>query len=261
MHPVLFEINGFAIHTYGFMGAIGFLFLAGIALYRTRAMGLKPERTADLIFWSAVSGLLGSRVVFIAQNPEVFDSWTQWLNLRTGGLVFYGAVLFAIPTASLLLKRFGFPFFATWDVFATGFPLAHGFARLGCFGAGCCYGAPCEQPWAVTFTDPSSAARPLGVPLHPTQLYEAGFLFALFVVLQVVWYRRQWPGQVMLTYLVFYAIGRSVIETYRGDASRGFFLPQVLGEMLTYSQGISLVLAVFAIVVFGVIARRVHTPA
>lgn len=261
MHPVLFEINGFAIHTYGFMGAIGFLVLAGLALYRTRALGLKPERTADLIFWTAVVGLIGSRIVFIAQNPEAFTAWTQWLNLRTGGLVFYGALLFGAPAASLLLWRFKFPFFATWDVFASGFPIAHGFARLGCFGAGCCYGAPCEQPWAVTFTNPMSAARPLNVPLHPTQLYEAGFLFALGALLQVLYYKKSWDGQVMLTYLVFYAIGRSVIETYRGDASRGFFLPQVLGEALTYSQGISVVLAVFAIAVFGFVARSVHKPA
>lgn len=261
MHPVLFEINGFAIHTYGFMGAIGFLVVAGVALWRTRAMGLQPERTADLIFWSAVTGLIGSRIVFIAQNPDVFGSWTQWFNLRTGGLVFYGAILFAVPAASFLLWRFKFPFFATWDVFASVFPIGHGFARLGCFGAGCCYGSACDQPWAVVFTDPMSAARPLNTPLHPTQLYEASFLFLLGAFLQVLYYKKSWNGQVMLTYLVFYAIGRSVIETYRGDASRGFFLPQILGEALTYSQGISVVLALFAIVVFGVIARRVHTPA
>lgn len=260
MHPVLFEINGFAIHTYGAMGAIGFLFVAITALYRTRVMGLKSERTADLIFWSAVVGLIGSRLVFVVQNPGAFESVWQWANLRTGGLVFYGALLFGAPMASLLLYWFKFPFFATWDVFAAAFPVAHGFARLGCFGAGCCYGAPSDGPLAVVFTHPQSAA-PLHMGLHPTQLYEAGFLFALGIVLNVLYGRKGWHGQIMLLYLVSYAIGRAVIEMFRGDASRGYFLQQVFGTALSYSQGISLLIAAVGIVVFGVIARRFQTPA
>ena len=189
VHPVLFDMRAFAIHTYGAMGAIGFLFVAITALWRTRRMGLEMERTADLIFWSAVIGLIGSRVVFIAQNPAGFDSLWSMINLRTGGLVFYGALLFGAPAASLLLYRFKFPFFATWDVFAAAFPIAHGFARLGCFGAGCCYGAPYDGPTSVVFTDPMSAA-PLNTPLYATQLYEAGFLFVLGALLQLLYWKK-----------------------------------------------------------------------
>ena len=49
--------------------------------------------------------------------------------------------------------------------------------RFGCLLAGCCYGRPSDVPWAITFTDPVAAANvgtPLGIPLHPTQLYDAG---------------------------------------------------------------------------------------
>jgi phosphatidylglycerol:prolipoprotein diacylglycerol transferase len=254
MHPILFDVNGFAIHTYGALGAAGFLFTAFTALYRGRALGIKAERMADLIFWSAILALIGSRVVFVVQNPGALDGVGSWFNLRTGGLVFYGAILFGVPAGSLLIRRFKMPFFATWDIFAAAFPIAHGLARIGCFAAGCCYGLPFDGPWAVTFDHPMSVA-PQHVALHPTQLYEAGFLFVLGAVLQVVYARKPFHGAVMLVYLLGYAAGRVVVEAFRGDASRGFFLEPVFGELLSYSQGISLALVVFAIAVFFFGAR------
>lgn len=255
MHPILFDVDGFAIHTYGAMGALGFLFTAFTALWRGRKLGVAPERIADLIFWSALVALVGSRIVFLLQNPSAAQTLGQMINLRTGGLVFYGAILFGVPTGSLLIKRYGMPFFATWDIFAAAFPIAHGFARIGCFSAGCCYGSPFDGAWAVTFTDPNSVA-PLDVPLHPTQLYEAGFLFALGAVVNVVYARKPFHGSVMLVYLLGYAGGRAVVEMFRGDASRGYFLPEVFGSLLSYSQGISLGLALFAVIVFYVLARK-----
>lgn len=255
MHPILFDIFGFEIHSYGAFGAAGFLLTSFSVIVRGRKIGIPSERMADLIFWSAVFSLLGARVVFILQNPGVFTHWTEWVNLRTGGMVFYGSVLFGIPAGSALMARLGMPLFATWDMFAAAFPIAHGISRVGCFLAGCCYGSPYDGPGSVVYSHPRSSA-PLDTPVHPVQLYEAGFLFALGIALQFLYARKRYHGQVMLAYLVAYAIGRSVVEVYRGDASRGWFMPELLGETFTYSQGFSVVLALFAVVVFGVLAPR-----
>ena len=72
---------------------------------------------------------------------------------------------------------------ATADVFAPAIALGHGIGRLGCFSAGCCWGVECHLPWAVTFRNPVAhdlVGVPLGVPLHPTQLYESFAEFADF---------------------------------------------------------------------------------
>src|SRR5688572_31370960 len=61
------------------------------------------------------------------------------------------------------------------DVFAPGLALGHAIGRLGCFAAGCCWGSECDLPWAVTFRNPDAnelTGVPLGIPLHPSQLYE-----------------------------------------------------------------------------------------
>jgi phosphatidylglycerol:prolipoprotein diacylglycerol transferase len=93
--------------------------------------------------------------------------------------------------------------------------------------------------------------------LHPVQLYEAGFLFALGAALHVLYAKEAvTTGRSCSIYLLGYALGRTVVEEFRGDASRGWFWPEVLGQSLTYSQGISALIAVAAVVVFGVIAPR-----
>lgn len=254
MHPILFEINGYALHSYGAFGALAFLIIPTVGIIRGRKLGTPPERIADLIFWTSLAGIAGARLLFILQNPGVFTSPADWVNLRTGGLVFYGAMLFGLPVGSLLMWRYKMPFFATWDNFATAMPIAHGVSRLGCFMAGCCHGLPTELPWGVTFSDPIAAA-PHGIALHPTQLYEAALLFGIGAVVNVFHAFKRFDGQVMLLYLALYAAGRSIVEVYRGDASRGWFMEGVLGPVLTWSQGVSLLLALFAFGVFFVGAQ------
>ena len=124
--------------------------------------------------------------------------------------------------------------------------------------AGDDYGAPTQLPWAVTFTDPDAAAiggAPLGVSLHPVQLYESIVCLALFAVLGRLSQRKRFDGEVILAYTTLYAAARFVLEFFRGDADRGF----VLGGWLSTSQFIALILGPAAIALWFV--RRQSAPA
>ncbi|MBK5278004.1 MAG: prolipoprotein diacylglyceryl transferase, partial [Bacteroidia bacterium] len=116
--------------------------------------------------------------------------------------------------------------------------IVHGFGRIGCFMAGCCYGIPTDSVFGVTFTHAACQAEPLNTPLHPTQLYEAGFIFCLLAVLYFLKSRKRFEGQLFLLYLIFYAIGRGVLEIFRGDVARGF----IFSDWLSHSQLISLII-------------------
>lgn len=257
MYPVLFSVGDYPIHSYGAMGAVGFLIVCLFTLLRARALSLDTNHVVDVIFWGSIAGLVGSRLVYVAQNPAHFQTIGDVLNIRGGGLVFYGAMLVGIPVGTMIIWYRKLPFFDVWDALATGMPLGHAATRMGCFLAGCCHGTVTDASWAVTFTHELSSA-PQGMPLHPTQLYEAASLFFIGLIVNVFYSRRKFPGQAMALYLGLYAVFRSIIEVFRGDLDRGFFLESLLGETLSFSQGFSIVVAIVAFSVFLGLAQRIQ---
>ena len=87
--------------------------------------------------------------------------------------------------------------------------LAHGLGRVGCFLAGCCYGKETTSILGVTFPKGSTAYFLYG-PNHnvlPTQLFEAIFLFILFIILFFM------KKNQFITYLFSYGIFRFLRPT------------------------------------------------
>ena len=255
MHPVLFEFGRFTIYSYGVLLAAAYLLGLQFALYRARQRGLDAQRVMDLGIWIIVSALVGAKLLLLIVDFKEFTSSPRdLLGLARSGGVFYGGLIAAVTVALLYLRRHQLPLWTTTDVFAPGIALGHIVGRLGCLLAGCCFGRETSVPWAITFTNPAAAANvgtPLGIPLHPTQLYEAGAELLILVFL-LVWERRgrPFPGRTFWTYMLLYGVSRFVIEFYRGD-SRGMVF-----DALSTSQFVSIVLVPLAVAMLVILSRR-----
>lgn len=272
------------VHGYGVLIATGFAAGALVAQREARRRGQDPERLGDLAFYLLLAALVGSRLYFIGVNWRDYAGEHAWLAfhglriprilaLWEGGLVFYGGLIAAALTAFWYLRRHRMPFLAHADTLVPSVALGHFFGRLGCFAAGCCWGAPSHAhlPWLASFPPESLAyqtfaARPnpaeflaagglSTVPVHPTQLYEAFGELALFALLVlVVRPRKRFDGQVLASWLMAYAVLRTVVELFRGDVERGL----VAG----ISVGLWTSVGIFAAGVgVWVIGRRVRTRA
>jgi phosphatidylglycerol---prolipoprotein diacylglyceryl transferase len=256
MHPVLFDFHGLTIYSYGVLLAASYLLGLQFALVRARRRGLDGQRVMDLGIWIIVSALVGAKLLlFIVDFKQFTSNPRDLLGLARSGGVFYGGLIAAVTVALIYLRRHRLPLWTTTDVFAPGIALGHVVGRMGCLLAGCCFGKPTSVPWAITFTDPAAAANvgtPLGVPLHPTQLYEAGAELLILVFL-LVWERRGhgFPGRTFWSYMLLYGVSRFVIEFYRGD-SRGMVF-----DALSTSQFVSVILVPLAIVMLFLLSRRV----
>lgn len=237
MFPVLIRIGPLTVHTYGFMIASAFLLGLWLALRQAAQEGLPKEKITDIGFYALFSGIIGARVLFISTNWPLFSGHPfDMIKIWEGGLVFYGGVIFALPTVLWYAKKQGLALWQTIDVWAPSIAVGHALGRLGCFSAGCCYGIPTDLPWAVTFSNPESLAI-LGVPLHPTQLYEAAAELLNFAILLVIRKKKTFHGQIFWMYVLNYSIIRALIEIFRGDIERGFVMPGI-----STSQGISIVM-------------------
>ncbi len=245
MFPRLIDYGHFVLPTYGVMAALGLICGLLLIVHLGRRQGLDPDKLWNLGIIAVLSGIIGAKVLFILNELGYYREHPGELfslsTLQAGG-VWSGGVVLALIMCIWYMRRNQMPILRTCDVFAPGLALGHAFGRVGCFAAGCCYGRPTHVPWAVTFHNPLAAeivGTPLGVPLHPTQLYEMVVELANCIFLVWLIKRKKFEGEILGSYLIIYGIARYFIEFFRGDPGRG----QVLGFMTT-TQLIALLLVV-----------------
>jgi phosphatidylglycerol:prolipoprotein diacylglycerol transferase len=177
----------------------------------------------DLGIWIILSALAGAKLLLLIVDFKQFTGSAQaFLGLLQSGGVFYGGLIAAILVAIWYMRRYRMPLWTTTDVFAPG-DRARARRR-----------PPRLPDGRLLFRTPGVGAvgdylhrslvrrgeRPLlGVPLHPTQLYEAATEAVILAVLLVTErLGRPFPGRTFWTYMLLYGTSRFVIEFYRGDA-------------------------------------------
>lgn len=239
MHPVLFEFGSITVYSYGFFIALGAIAgIAYLAIQGRKEVDLTFDQANGLFLAIFIAAVAGGKVFLFFEDASYYAEHPR--KLFTGsGFVFYGSFLFAIPVMFWYFRKNKLPKYAMLDIMAGTTCLVHMFGRIGCFMAGCCYGKPTSSFFGVIFTDPACHAEPKGEPIHPVQLYEAGFIFLVLLMLLFVRTRRIFYGQLFLLYLISYAGGRYVLEFFRGDLERGF----IIRDFLSHSQFVALIIA------------------
>ncbi len=251
MHPILFSAGWFRLPTYGVLLATALLAALLVVTRLGRREGLDQGRLLDFSTWLILVALVGAKVLmvltdwnFYRENPRELFSWA---TLEAGG-VFYGGFVAAALFALWYMRVYRLPFAKTFDVYAPAIALGQSIGRLGCFAAGCDYGRPTSSFLGVVFTNRFShdlVGVPLGIPLHPTQIYESLATLAIFFVLLWRSRRKGFDGEVFLVYMVLYGAARFCIEFLRGDEDRGF----VFNHLLSTSQFIALLAMATALAV------------
>lgn len=242
MHPELIKLGPLAIHTYGFMIAIGFLTSLQVGKRLAARSKLNVDHVLDLGFWCLLVGFIGTRILYIITRLDYFiQDPLAVFKVWEGGLVFLGGPIAVVPFVIWYVRKHKMPIWKVLDVLTPSMVIGHMFGRLGCLASGCCYGKPTGSSWyGIRFYSEFVEKQYHGVLLHPTQLYESFSLFILFLGLLVVFKRKVFDGQVALSYLLTYPIIRSIIEAFRGDLIRGF----VIDGYLSTSQFLSLLILI-----------------
>ncbi len=244
MKPLFYvlEVGGFSreIGTYGVCLATAIFVMGFLATRAAWRAGMDVGRVIAVIGYTAGGGLAGGFSMFVL--VESLRTGDPMAALTQGGLVFYGSPIGGGLAAWFACRQLGVDFGRLLDVSVFAIPIGHAIGRLGCFFGGCCYGAPWAGRWAIVYTDPMApGSSPMGMPRHPTPLYEAGLLL-LFGILLFAWPKKRiGTGQRAGAYLVGYAVIRTCVEVFRGDHVRGVYF----GGIVSTSQLISM--AMFSI--------------
>jgi phosphatidylglycerol:prolipoprotein diacylglycerol transferase len=264
MVPVLFEIGSFKVYTYGVLVAAGILLGLWYAKHRARAAGLDPGRVWNLGIYMVLAALIFAKLWLIAADADYYGAHPREIfslaTIQSGG-TFYGGVLGALLVAVLYTFFARMPVFPLLDTYALALPLGHAVGRLGCYAAGCCWGKPTRLPWAVRFSSLDAAqlvGTPLGVSLHPTQLYEAAAEFMNFLILVYLARRQRFRGELLAAFLLLYGFERGIIEFFRGDPGR----TMLFGGAVSLMQVVSVAMILTGALLWRTRANReAFTPA
>lgn len=240
MYNDLFSIGNITFHGYGLMIGIGILSAYLSAEYRAKKLGLNENFIFPILIYGAGFGLLGAKVLYyLTIWKDIVKDPSLLLNIADGFVV-YGGIIGGIAAGYFFCRLKKISFYRYLDLVVPSIALAQGFGRIGCLLAGCCYGTETSGPFSITFKNSSFA--PNGVPLFPSQIVSSALDFIHFFLLCAIAKKTRKPGAVSACYLIFYSLGRFIIEFFRGDLIRG-----AVGCLST-SQFISVFVALAGIV-------------
>jgi phosphatidylglycerol:prolipoprotein diacylglycerol transferase len=228
------HLSGITFPTYGLLLGVAIVSAACLAVSRAPSYGIGKNFAWFVTGFTILSAIVGCRLGDFVIHPALYWHSPQAL-LRSGG-----TFLFGFLAATLVVAGFGIHYrISGWtmgDCGAPAFALGIAIGRLGCFAAGCDYGKPSHLPWSVTFTNPVAgmiSGVPLGIPLHPSQLYESLYEFGVFLLLMFLSRKPRKPGFLIWTFAACYSTGRFFLEFLRGDMDRGFWGPLSTSQWLS----------------------------
>ncbi len=230
-----FEIGGmeFSIKLYGLLIAIGYLLALVVATKLATKKGLDVDALYDAIIFGTVGGIIGARAYYVAFNWDYYSANpSHIMNISEGGLAIYGGIIGALFVGFIVCKIRKFSVLDTFDLAAVGFLIGQGVGRWGNFTNQEAFGTNTTLPWGMIsdktteyiinnqdFFAEKGYAMDAYTAVHPTFLYESIWCIIGAVILYFMFDKfRKFKGQVILSYGVWYGLGRVIIEGFRTDS-------------------------------------------
>lgn len=235
MYPILFKIGPFTIYSFGVLMALGFYVASMASAREYQRRGGDPEPMWNLLVWIFVSGLVGSRLLSLVNDPVAVLRDPLHEILAGAGFVWYGGLIAGTAAAFFLARRSGIAFGTLVECTAPGLAIGQAIGRIGCHVAGDGdWGVPTNVPWGVAYTHAIVGwDYPPGVRVHPTPLYEAAAYTLVFALLWRLRKRNPPDGTLFSVYLVCASLARFGIEFIRINPKVALGLSQAQWIALT----------------------------
>jgi phosphatidylglycerol:prolipoprotein diacylglycerol transferase len=225
--PIAFRLGPLSVHWYGIIIAAAVLLAGALGTVEARRRGEDPEHGWSMLLPVLVLGVIGARIYHVihqwdyyAANPALIPQ--VWL----GGLAITGAVVGGMLGVWLYTRANRLSTLRWFDIFATAVLLGQAIGRLGNFANQELYGPPTELPWGIPIDAAHRIGEWMNLAQYPVETTRFHPLFAYEAVLNLVglglilWIARRfahrlYDGDIFLTYLMWYGVVRTYLETFR----------------------------------------------
>ncbi len=273
INRVAFSVFGVEIYWYALLITCGIALAVFYTKYRSEREWVSTDNLLDIAMATVILGVIGARLYYVLTSLDSgnYNTLKDWINIRNGGLGIYGGIIGGVIglVAMSLIRKVNV--FAVLDSAAPGVMIAQAIGRWGNFCNGEAFGSPIVNGQITyAFLGPEKT-YPVGegnilyklrmavesgathgdgysgmVEVQPTFLYESMWNLLGFVLINVIYKKKKFNGQIALMYFAWYGFGRMFIEGLRTDS---LFVP---GTGIRISQMLGLVLFVASVAVLVV---------
>lgn len=252
VNRVAFTVFGKEVAWYGIIIALGMITAVAYVMYRTREYaGITTDDVIDFTIFTIIFGVIGARLYYVLTSDydytflEAFEIWNGGLAIY-GGIIGGGLAALAVCYVKKIRPQCFF------DMLAPGVMIAQAIGRWGNFCNGEAFGSETTLPWGMKLAHVYSETYTAEIGIvHPTFLYESLWNVIGFILLNVLYRKRKFDGQILLSYFAWYGFGRMFIEGLRTDSLYvgPFRISQVVGLL-------SCIAAVVCMIVFWKKGKR-----
>lgn len=250
INPTAFSIFGVAIQWYAIIIVSGIVLVTWMATREAVRVGLREDDIVDFMFWALPLSIIGARLYYVIFEWEYYAANPgQILAIRNGGLAIYGGLIVGAIVIYFFTRH---RFISTWtflDVAAPSVILAQAIGRWGNFMNHEAYGEVTSKAFLESLHLPTFIIDNMYIDeayRQPTFLYESVWNLIGFIIIVSLRRKKDFfkEGEIALTYLIWYGLGRFFIEGMRTDsliAFGGLRVSQIVSAVL-FVGGIALVI-------------------
>ena len=248
LDPIAFSFGPITVHWYGLIIGLGIALSLWIAMREADKRKMPKDTFPDLMIWAIPISIICARAYYVIFEWQ--DYYSQHLSdipkVWQGGIAIHGALIGAVATAYFFAKSKKLSFWKLADIAAPSIILGQAIGRWGNFMNQEAHGSEVTRTFLENLYLPDFIVNQMyinGVYYHPTFLYESLWNLIGFFLLLGLRRVNLGRGEIFLSYVIWYSIGRFFVEGLRTDSL-------MLTESLRMAQTISMVLIVLAVVLW-----------
>ncbi|WP_071460776.1 prolipoprotein diacylglyceryl transferase [Bacillus massilinigeriensis] len=247
LDPVAFSLGPITVHWYGLIIGAGIVLALWLAVRESERRGLDKEVFPDLLLWAVPIAIICARIYYVIFQWDYYgQNLGEVPKIWNGGIAIHGALIGSVVTAYIYAKNKGLSFWKLADIAAPSIILGQAIGRWGNFMNQEAYGDEVARSFLENLHLPDFIINQMyinGAYYHPTFLYESVWDMLGFVLLISLRRVNLGRGELFLTYIIWYSVGRFFIEGLRTDSL-------MLTDYLRMAQTISAVLIAVSIVLW-----------
>jgi phosphatidylglycerol---prolipoprotein diacylglyceryl transferase len=222
LDPIAFSLGPIQVHWYGVIIGSGLALALYLAIREGNRRGLPKDTFADLMLWAIPIAIISARIYYVIFEWDYYKHNLSAIPaIWNGGIAIHGALIGSVVTAYVFAKKRGISFWKLADIAAPSIILGQAIGRWGNFMNQEAHGGEVTRAFLENLHLPDFIINQMyinGTYYHPTFLYESIWNLAGFIMLLLLRRVNLRRGEMFLTYVIWYSIGRFFVEGMRTDS-------------------------------------------